>query len=283
MSDPLWQIRHYLLDAAQARAAEDLLDAGSHSCFSLSSRADGRFDLELYLDSSRNGDPTAALAGLGLQPSLASTQTESVLLAGLLNEDPVELAQGLWIDPCGRLTENHPGVVLRLPPGRAWGDGRHPTTRMLARWLVDDPPRAQRVLDLGCGTGVLGLAASLLGAALVDAADLDPDAVAATRQALSAHGLQGCQVWQGDLLAAVPEQRSYDLLIGNLYADLVLELLADPRLPLLLPRGQLWLSGIAQARGKAVATALEVAGWRITRQSSEAWWLALQATRAARH
>ena len=70
--------------------------------------------------------------------------------------------------------------MIRLDPGQAFGTGTHPTTRMCLRWIAQHPPRGQRVLDYGCGSGILAIGAAKYGAGEIDAVDIDEAAVRAT-------------------------------------------------------------------------------------------------------
>jgi ribosomal protein L11 methyltransferase len=192
----------------------------------------------------------------------------------------VELAHGVWIDPTGRSRLPRGAIRLRVPPAPAFGDGRHPTTRLSARLLLGEDVAGARVLDLGCGTGALGLLARARGARRVDFTDYDAHAVRTCRAVCRANGYPGARVRRGDLLDAVPAGTVYDLVVGNLYADLVLRLCADPRLPRIAAGGRLVLSGIAARREREVRAALKRAGFRVTQRLEEAWWIGLRVRRA---
>jgi ribosomal protein L11 methyltransferase len=94
---------------------------------------------------------------------------------------PVAVGDGLVVAPAWRDVAVGDGrLVVRIDPGPCFGSGTHPSTRLLLAGLMDAPPAGQRVLDVGCGSGILSVTAALLGAASVTAVDIDPDAVAAT-------------------------------------------------------------------------------------------------------
>ena len=271
---------------ADPNGLEDALDAAGFTAYALVSRADGGHDLTLY--GPADGLPDAvrqALRGLGIAVRGGALASTADLLRGHLPEAAIELAPGWWVDPRGRLGADHPGKILRVPPGTAFGDGHHPSTRMAARRLLELAKRdgnawsGRRVLDLGCGSGVLGLVAALSGSGPVDLTDLDPEAVAAADALLTAHGVHDHRAAVADLLTGLPGQR-YDLLIANLYADLVVEILADPRLADLLPSGRLVLSGIAAAKRAMVEAALDQAGFTCLSSDEEAWWCCLVAERS---
>ena len=126
---------------------------------------------------------------------------------------PVEITPSLWIVPSWHDAPAAATRVIRLDPGMAFGTGTHPTTRMCLRWIarhVDASTR--RALDYGCGSGILAVGAALFGAREVDAVDIDPAAVQATRVNAGANRVA--------LRAGTPElvQGRYDLVLANILA-----------------------------------------------------------------
>ncbi len=193
---------------------------------------------------------------------------------------PVAVSPGIWA--CPAVATEAPDTTLtriRLPRAPAFGDGRHPTTRMAAELLEQLPLAGWRVLDCGCGTGLLGLAAHARGAVAVDFIDIDPGAVASCHEACALNGYPEARVRCGDLLA--PADGVYDLVIANLYAELVEQLLVDPALDRLLPAGWLLISGLSAAKTPAVCGRLASDGWDIRDRRDEDWWHALLARRKA--
>ncbi|HJQ57290.1 MAG TPA: 50S ribosomal protein L11 methyltransferase, partial [Vineibacter sp.] len=126
---------------------------------------------------------------------------------------PVEITPEFWIVPTWH--EPPPGArqVIRLDPGLAFGTGTHPTTRMCLRWIASRAQMAgKRVLDYGCGSGILAIGAAKFGAAQIDAVDIDEAAVDATRLNAQANGVQ--------LEAGLSElaQGRYDIVLANILA-----------------------------------------------------------------
>lgn len=148
-------------------------------------------------------------------------------------------------------THRFPGSVLRLDPGLAFGTGQHPTTRSCLAWLADARLEGGSVLDYGCGSGILGIAAALLGAARVVAVDVEPQALWATRANARFNGVALDAVITAEALPAQPE---FDLVLANILANTLVEL--GPTLSSCLNSGgQLVLAGILESQVGAVQAA----------------------------
>jgi ribosomal protein L11 methyltransferase len=150
--------------------------------------------------------------------------------------------------------------VIRLDPGLAFGTGAHPTTQMCLRWIAAHARAWTRVLDYGCGSGILAIGAALHGGRAVDAVDVDPAAVEATRANAAANGVA---VNAG---AAEVAQGSYELVVSNILAK-PLELLAPLLAGHVEAGGNLVLAGILERQAAELAAAY-------------APWLALEVTDA---
>src|SRR6185369_6347321 len=152
---------------------------------------------------------------------------------------PVEITPEFWIVPTWHEPPVQARQVIRLDPGLAFGTGTHPTTRMCLRWIAGHPPLHQRVLDYGCGSGILAIGAARFGAAHIDAVDIDPAAVASTLANAVANGVQ--------LDAGLPEQARgvYQLVLANILAT-PLKVLAPLLCSLGAPSGFLVLAGILE-------------------------------------
>jgi ribosomal protein L11 methyltransferase len=169
--------------------------------------------------------------------------------------EPVSITPEFWIVPSWHEPPAAATCTIRLDPGLAFGTGTHPTTRMCLRWIARrsrevDRPWA-RVLDYGCGSGVLSIAAAMHGARAVDAVDIDPAAVGATRDNAHANGVS--------VHAGLPESATgtYAVVLANILAN-PLQLLA----PLLcrhvaVDGGELVLAGILERQADDLRAAFE--------------------------
>ena len=151
--------------------------------------------------------------------------------------EPVQVTPSFWIVPTWHEPPAAAQQVIRLDPGLAFGTGTHPTTRMCLRWIAQHPPQGQRVLDYGCGSGILAIGAAKFGAASVDAVDIDEAAVRSTEDNARANGVQ--------LAAGLPDRASgrYDTVLANILAT-PLKVLAPLLCGHVAPGGHLVLAGI---------------------------------------
>ena len=160
-----------------------------------------------------------------------------------------------WIDPPAS-----DGQVLTIDPGRVFGHGGHPTTRLLLDELDRRITGGESVLDVGCGSGVLSVAASLLGAGRVVGIDIDPDAVPVTLANAEANGV----TIEASTTPLADITETFDIVLANIGADVLKELapLLEARGPVLLLSGLLVdrIDDVAAAYA-GTATALTLDGW----------------------
>ena len=143
------------------------------------------------------------------------------------------------------------GAVLRLDPGMAFGSGSHPSTRLCLEWLANAELNQRSVLDYGCGSGVLAVAAVLLGAGMTVAVDHDPQALVATRDNANYNGATLSGVGLPD---ALDGHTQFAVVVANILANPLIEL--APRLTKRLdPSGHLVLAGVLSSQGDAVMAA----------------------------
>jgi ribosomal protein L11 methyltransferase len=134
---------------------------------------------------------------------------------------PMRFGRRLWVAPAGQRPDAHAPVILELDPGLAFGTGTHATTALCLEWLDGRIRGGERVLDYGCGSGILGLAALKLGAASAAAFDIDPQAITATRENAAKSGLAARVevVERSEALAG-----SYDIVVANILSGPLIQL-----------------------------------------------------------
>jgi ribosomal protein L11 methyltransferase len=166
---------------------------------------------------------------------------------------PMRFGRRLWVCPGGLPTGDPNAVRVELDPGLAFGTGTHPTTAMCLQWLDGRDLRGLEVVDYGCGSGILAIAALQLGAAAARAVDIDPQALIATRDnALRNRIESGLTVTADPALA----DRSADLLVANILAGPLVEL-ARRFAAAVRAGGELAVSGILTAQANAVTAAYQ--------------------------
>ena len=213
-------------------------------------------------------------AGLGVQGLQAVADQDWVRLTQSQFE-PVPITPAFWIVPSWHEAPPQAQRIIRLDPGLAFGTGTHPTTRMCLRWIATQAPAAgwQRVLDYGCGSGILAIGAALHGARDIDAVDIDPAAVESTRLNAQANGVQ--------LQAGLPDQARghYPLVLANILAT-PLKLLAPVLCGHLVPDGQLVLAGILARQADELIEAY--APWcRLQVSDEDDGWILMTGQRTA--
>ena len=187
---------------------------------------------------------------------------------------PIEIAPGFYIVPTWAKAPDPGALNLRLDPGLAFGTGSHPTTRLCLEWLRASIAGGESVLDYGCGSGILAIAAARLGATRVTATDVDPQALAASLANALANEVAIAVVAP----AAVP-MRAEDIVVANILANPLI-LLAPALAARVRPGGRIALSGILAPQAASVATAyarwFTLAPWR-----EDDGWVLLTGTRSA--
>lgn len=166
--------------------------------------------------------------------------------------------------------------VLKIDPGAAFGTGTHATTAMCLALLDQFITPNQTVLDIGCGSGILSIAAVLLGAERATGIDIDPVAVKVARENAALNGLsEKTEFLVGNLNEKITSR--YSVVCANIVADVIMALAPD--VPgLLAPGGRFLCSGIIDSRAEEVRAALLWAGLQITNTVTESNWVAFAAT-----
>jgi ribosomal protein L11 methyltransferase len=160
--------------------------------------------------------------------------------------DPIRVSGRLWIVPSWHAAPDPAAISLVLDPGMAFGTGSHPTTRLCLEWLERSVTSGCSVLDYGCGSGILAIAAARLGAGRVAGVDIDPQAVVAARSNAERNGVVA-------LFAdsALPVAGEYDLVVANILSN-PLRVLAPAICAHVRPGGRLALSGILKEQADEI-------------------------------
>ena len=190
---------------------------------------------------------------------------------------PIEIGEKLVVVPEWLETPDDGRIPLRLDPGLIFGTGSHATTRMCLAALEHCAAPGKRVLDLGCGSGILGIGALLLGCDSVAGCDIDPKApeVAEANAALNGLHADRFRVCAGDVLADAPMRASlgagYDLVLANIVSDVIIPLSGIVG-EFLAPDGVFLCSGIIEGRQDEVTAALRRNGFAILEHFNEEEW-----------
>jgi ribosomal protein L11 methyltransferase len=243
-----WLALTLQVERAAAEAFSDaLLEAGAQS---VSLDESGALVALLRMEDDSQALVAKASRSAGIAAPRFSSETlqdQDWVRATQAQFQPITVGTRLWIGASWHTPA--PGrIALRIDPGLAFGTGSHPTTKLVLNYLEQSVKPGDRVLDYGCGSGILAIAAAKLGATQVDAVDLDPEAVATTRANAAANAVQ-VRAAPPDALPAA----DYDIVVSNILAQPLIVLA-----PLLARRGRhLALSGILQAQADEVARAYQ--------------------------
>lgn len=186
---------------------------------------------QLTQDLGLDGAPPFRIETLAEQDWVRLTQSQF---------DPIQISSRLWIVPSWHVAPDPQAVVLVLDPGLAFGTGSHPTTRLCLQWLDTYLLQGASVLDYGCGSGILAIAAKKLGAGVVEGTDIDPQAVQSARD-----NAERNQVEAAFYLPDALPQAQYAVVIANILSN-PLKVLAPLLAARVQPRGQIVLSGILE-------------------------------------
>ncbi|CAD5107685.1 50S ribosomal protein L11 methyltransferase [Zestomonas carbonaria] len=170
------------------------------------------------------------------------------------NFQPMRFGRRLWIVPSWHAAPEPEAVNLLLDPGLAFGTGTHPTTALCLEWLDGQELAGCDVLDFGCGSGILAIAALLLGADKAVGTDIDPQALEASRDNANRNGIDPAR-FPVHLPADLPQQQA-DVVVANILAGPLVQL-APQISALVKPGGRLALSGILAEQAEEVRAAYQ--------------------------
>ena len=212
--------------------------------------------------------------GKQLKCSSAAVKDRDWVRVGLRDMKPMRFGKRLWICPQHRKVRAKNAVVVKLDPGLAFGTGNHPTTALCLEWLSEQDLRGKTVLDYGCGSGILAIAALKLGAARAVGVDLDPQALtAAMNNARANRVAPRLQVCLPQAFKPAP----YDQVLANILANPLVEL--APRLTRCVkPGGELVMAGLLSRQVKDVSGAYKK-NFLITKSEPREDWVRLHASK----
>jgi ribosomal protein L11 methyltransferase len=167
---------------------------------------------------------------------------------------PMQFGQRLWIVPSWRQPPEPDAVNLLLDPGLAFGTGTHPTTSLCLQWLDGADLTDKSVLDYGCGSGILAIAAVLLGAKQVTAIDIDPQALTATLDNMQRNNIAEHLIERGQ--PELAEGKTYNLVVANILAG-PLKQLAPSIASKVSEEGELVLSGLLAEQAEEISQVYE--------------------------
>lgn len=229
-----------------------------------------------------------ALTEAGLAEAAASLRFSELVeqdweRAWMDRYEPMRFGRDLWICPSHLEPDPDWPLVIRLDPGLAFGSGTHPTTALCLAWIDGLELAGLDVLDFGCGSGVLAIAAGLKGAGRLVGVDHDPQALLATEANAGRNGLEGrIECLLPDAFEALPgRRRRFDLVLANILAAPLMEL-APKLIACLRPGAALVLSGILPEQAESVIAAYAELGEPVDHSEQDEWVrLVFRAARAS--
>jgi len=253
----------------------------------------GPFRVQAYLPADENLPATQAALAEALwhlgqirplpEPALRFVENQDWSESWKRHYRPLRLGRHLVIIPSWATTALGPDdIPVLVDPGMAFGTGTHPTTQLCLELLEENLRPGMTVIDLGCGSGILGLAALRLGAGLVLALDTDPEATRATQDNARLNQIgANLRTHLGsltDLLQGGVQPGRAPLVVANILAGTLARMLGEGLPRVLEPGGRLILSGILREQSAEVEAALEASGMTLVEQRSREDWVALLAT-----
>lgn len=190
---------------------------------------------------------------------------------------PLPVGEKLLIKPTWENVEDTGRTILSIDPGMAFGSGTHETTQLCLEQLEQLSLQDARVADIGCGSGILSIAAALFGAADVQAVDIEPMSIRMTEENAEINGVKDIiRAREGSLLDGV--EAPVDFVVSNILAEILVRMIPDLD-PVLAPAGTVIFSGIIEEKKDLVAQALTAHGYAVVREKTDGGWVVLMAER----
>ena len=194
---------------------------------------------------------------------------------------PIKIGDRIVIVPAWeKYTAESDEIVVRMDPGMAFGTGTHETTRLVIKLLEKYIKGGERVADVGCGSGILAICASKLGAKECKAYDIDPVAVKVANENIKDSGLDNVTCEVSDLLKQVDKSKgAYDVICANIVADIIIRMMPDVG-ALMDEKSVILASGIIVERSEDVISKFNEYGFKIIERVDENGWCALAVQKA---
>lgn len=246
----------------------------------LESRYAGVSRVKVYVEDNAAGRERLArwTEALGIEPETRTMADEDWENNWKQYYKPIPVGEGLLVLPKWEPEpEGNTRRVLKLDPGLAFGTGGHATTRMCLEFLEGLELEGARALDLGCGSGILGIGALILGCAECTGCDIDPKSpeAAADNAALNGIAPERYHMYVGDVLSdrrlRAKLGSGYDVVLANIVSDVIIPLAPYAR-ECVRPGGRFIASGIIEGRQDEVAAAIAAAGFEIRAHLTEDGW-----------
>ena len=249
-------LEQFLLDAGAVSVT--IQDAGDQAVFQIevgstplwnTTRLTGLFSEQVDINTIANTLKSLAQFNLHSSIQIEDLADKDWEREWMKDFNAIQISEKLWICPSWLTPPDSDAINVILDPGLAFGTGTHATTALCLQWLALQDLQDQTVIDYGCGSGILAIAASLLGAAKVIAVDNDPQAIIATGNNCALNQIENDKL-DAYLPAQMPDMR-VNFLVANILAD-PLEQLAPMLAALLLPQGKILLSGLLANQLKSI-------------------------------
>ena len=220
------------------------------------------------------------------QPQYRPIEDQDWMTSWKKHYHPIHVGKKILILPAWIKQEDPDRIIVHIDPSMAFGTGTHPTTQLCLEMVEEFCQAGMEVIDVGCGSGILSIAAIKLGAKNALSVDIDPLSVKATQENSEANGVRkSIETGEGSVLEVLNNQFSVhqaSLVLANILAPVIIKLLSDGLYKLLLPGGNLVLSGILEEQEMGVLDVADKYGLKLLLRKQMGDWvsLALQENRS---